>query len=251
MSDDLLGRTRQASSRQLVAIRSTIYMLVLVVSTCVIAGPVMLSVVLPLKYRFAIMRTWPRLNLWALEKICGVRYRVKGRENLPNEAAIVFSKHSSTWETIALQMLIPPAVYVAKKELLYIPFFGWAMAVLNFLTIDRSAGLKAIRYLVDQAVDRLGRGLWIIIFPEGHRMPIDAAPNYKIGGAMMAARTEAPVVPVAHNAGVFWPRHSFLKWPGEITVSFLPPIETKGKKPDAILAEAEAVIEEEFKALLK
>lgn len=251
MSDDLLSRTRNASARPLVALRSALYMVVLVISTCVIAGPVMLSIVLPLRYRFAIMRTWPRLNLWALDKICGLRYRVKGEENLPDQAAIVFAKHSSTWETLALQMLIPPAVYVAKKELLYIPFFGWAMAVLNFLTIDRSAGRKAIRYLVDQAVDRLERNLWIIIFPEGHRMPIDAAPNYKIGGAMMAARTGAPVVPVAHNAGVFWPRHSFMKWPGEITVSFLPPIETQGKKPDVILAEAQEVIEAEFQALLK
>ncbi|MDO6461340.1 lysophospholipid acyltransferase family protein [Granulosicoccaceae sp. 1_MG-2023] len=251
MSEDLLTRTRKASSRRLVALRSAIYMVVMVLSTCIIAWPVMLSIVLPLKYRYAVMRTWPRVNMWALEKICGVRYTVKGRENLPSEPSIVFAKHSSTWETIALQMLIPPAVYVAKKELLYIPLFGWAMAVLNFLTIDRSAGRRAIRYLVDQAVDRLGRGMWIIIFPEGHRMAIDAEPNYKIGGAMMAARTGAPVVPVAHNAGVFWPRHSFLKWPGEITVSFLPPLQTEGKKADVILAEAQQAIETEFQALLK
>lgn len=249
MNSEKLQRARQAN-RPLVAIRSAIFMLIMVVSTMVWWLPVVLSVVLPLRVRFAVMRVWPRFNIWALKVICGVRYRMEGLENLPDQPAIVFSKHSSTWETLILQLVIPPAVYVAKKELLYVPFFGWAMGVLNFLTIDRSAGRRAVLYLVEQAKDRLSRGLWIIIFPEGTRRPIDAPPEYKVGGPVMAQKTGAPVVPVAHDAGIFWPRHSFLKWPGEITVWFGPAIETSGKTSEQIKAEAQEVIENRMKELL-
>lgn len=249
MSQQVVAKARQAN-KALVTIRSLVFFALMVVSTLVWSVPVLTSVIFPLKVRFAIMRVWPRFNLWALEIICGVKYRVEGLENLPDEPSIVFSKHSSTWETLALQLLIPPAVYVAKKELLYIPFFGWAMAVLNFLTIDRSAGRKAILYMVEQARDRFSRGLWIIIFPEGTRKSIGAEPDYKIGGAVMAQKTGAPIVPVAHNAGVYWPRHSFLKWPGEITVWFGPSIETKNKKAEQIRQETETVIETKMKELL-
>jgi 1-acyl-sn-glycerol-3-phosphate acyltransferase len=196
------------------------------------------------------MRVWPRFNLWALKLICGVSYKVEGAENLPTEPAIIFAKHSSTWETIALQLLVPPAVYVAKKELLYIPFFGWAMAVLNFITIDRSAGRKAIVFMVEQAKERLSRGLWIIIFPEGTRKGVADELDYKIGGAVMAAKTGVPVMPVAHNAGIFWPKNSFLKWPGVITVSFEPAIDVTGMGAKEILSSVQEVIEAKMARLM-
>jgi 1-acyl-sn-glycerol-3-phosphate acyltransferase len=244
-----LKRARQ-SNRVLVALRSSVFFVFMVVSTIVWAIPVLLSIVFPLRVRFRIMRVWPRMNLWMLRVICGVRYRIEGLENLPDEPSVVFAKHSSTWETLALMFFFPPAVYVAKKELLYIPFFGWAMAVLNFLTIDRSAGRRAIKYMVDHAKERFSRGLWIIIFPEGTRKPIGAPLDYKIGGAVIAAKTGAPVVPVAHDAGVFWPRKSFLKWPGEITVWIGPPISSKDKSAEAIRNEARDVIEAKMQELL-
>lgn len=250
MSQEWIANYRQANIVS-VFIRSSIYWLFLAVTTILWAWPVLFSVVFPVTTRFKVMRVWPKMNLYALRIICGISYRVEGEENLPDRPAIVFSKHSSTLETLLLQLHIPPAVYVAKKELLYIPFFGWGMAVLNFITIDRSAGHRAMVYMVQQAKDRLTRGLWVIIFPEGTRMAIDAAPDYKIGGAMMAAKTGAPVVPVAHNAGIFWPRKSFLKWPGEATIWFGPAIETDGVKARAILDQAQEVIEGKMKELYR
>ncbi len=242
--------SRRHVNRNLVALRSAIYWCVLLISTLIWAWPVLFSVIFPLRVRHAIMRVWPRFNLWALKLICGIRYKIEGMENLPDKPSIIFAKHSSTWETLALQIAVPNAIYVAKKELLYIPFFGWAMAVLNFLTIDRSAGRKAIAYMVEQAKDRLSKGLWIIIFPEGTRKAVGAEPEYKIGGAVMAEKTRAPVVPVAHNAGIFWPRHSFLKWPGEITIWFGPAIETDHLDAEQIRAKARDVIEAKMQELL-
>lgn len=242
MSDDLYHRSREAN-KTLVWVRSAIYWVVLALTTMIWAWPILLSVVFPLETRFKVMRVWPRFNLWALKVICGVRYRVEGQENLPTEPSIIFAKHSSAWETIALQLLIPPAVYVAKKELLKIPFFGWALSVLNFITIDRAAGRRAIVHMVQQAKDRLSRGLWIIIFPEGTRKGVNDELDYKIGGAVMASKTNAKVVPVAHNAGIFWPRHSFLKWPGEVVVWFGPAIDTTDLNAEQIRNQAEEAIE--------
>ncbi len=241
--------SRQAN-KTWVAIRSAFFWILFASSTVIWAFPILLSVVFPLRVRFKVMRVWPHFNLWALKVICGVNYRIEGKENIPATASIVFSKHSSTWETIALQLMLPPAVYVAKKELLYVPFFGWAMSVLNFVTIDRSAGRRAIKFLVDQAKERFSRGLWIIIFPEGTRKAVGAEPDYRIGGAVIAQKCGVPIVPVAHNAGVYWPRHSFLKWPGEIVIAFLPLISSEGKKPDIIRDEVQHVIENKMNELL-
>jgi len=247
---DLNQHPSRQANKAFVTIRSAIFWVFFALSTIFVAVPVVLSVVFPLRVRFKIMHAWPHFNLWALKWICGVSYRVEGRENLPSGASLVCAKHSSTWETIALQLIVPPAVYVAKKELLYIPFFGWAMSVLNFVTIDRKAGRRAIKYMVDQAIDRFARGIWIIIFPEGTRKAVGDVPDYKIGGAVMAQKTGVLVVPIAHNAGIYWPKHSFLKWPGEIVVCILPPIESKGKKASVIVEEVQNVIEAKMQDLI-
>ncbi len=230
-------------SRPVLLLRSAVYLFVLTLNTVIYCGPMMLSFVTPLMWRYRIVKFYPLVNLWLLKVLCGLSYRIEGIENLPDSPAIIFSKHQSTWETLCFIARFPPAAYVAKRELLWIPFFGWGMAALRYITIDRSSGRKAIEKLVIQAKDRLARGLWIIVFPEGTRRPPGASPQYKIGGAVMAVESGALVVPVALNSGEFWPRHSLIKWPGEITLSIGPAIDTIGKKPEQVRAEARQWIE--------
>ncbi|MEX2577229.1 MAG: lysophospholipid acyltransferase family protein, partial [Halofilum sp. (in: g-proteobacteria)] len=186
----------------------------------------------PPAWRYQMARSWCAVSIWALRLICGVRWRVEGREHLPDEPVIFFSKHQSTWETLALVMLLPPQVHVLKRELLWIPFFGWGLAAIRPIAIDRSGGHAAVEQLVGQGRQRLASGRCVMVFPEGTRVLPGHSVRYRMGGAVLAAETGAKVVPLAHNAGELWPRHSFLKWPGEITVAIGPPIETTGKKAD-------------------
>lgn len=229
--------------RPVLYLRSILFLAGFSVLTVVYAFPMMLSFAIPLLWRYRLLRLYPRITLWLLKVFCGLSHTIEGLENLPDRPSIIFSKHQSTWETLALSLYMPAAVYVAKRELLWIPFFGWGMAALRFITIDRSAGRKAIEQIVSQAKDRLARGLWVIIFPEGTRRAAGAAPQYKMGGAVMAAETGAPVVPVALNAGEFWPRHSLIKWPGKITLLIGPPIDTAGKTAEQIRDQSQTWIE--------
>jgi len=199
--------------------------------------------------RFRFMSQWTRFNIWWLELTCGLKYEVHGREHLSGDAAILLCKHQSTWETLALQRFIPPQVWVLKRELMRIPFFGWGLWVMEPIAIDRGAGRRALEQLVEQGTDRLERGLWVVMFPEGTRVAPGKKGRYKQGGAVLAARTGHPVVPVAHNAGIYWPRHSYVKYPGTIRVEIGPPIQSQGREPEAILKEAEAWIESRQKVL--
>ncbi len=195
------------------------------------------------RYRF--ITIWSRMVVRLARALCGIRYEVRGLDNLPDRPAIVLSKHQSAWETLALQMFLPPQVWVIKRELLRVPFFGWGLAMMSPIAIDRTAGRQALRQMLEQGEERLRQGFWIVIFPEGHRFPPREKGPYHIGGAWLAARAGAPVVPIAHNAGYLWPRHSFLKHPGKITVSIGPAIDPKGMKPDEINSKVEAWIEGE------
>jgi 1-acyl-sn-glycerol-3-phosphate acyltransferase len=199
--------------------------------------------------RYRIITTWTRLVLWALEAICGVRYRVVGASNIPAQACVVLSKHQSAWETLAFQVIFPPQVYVIKRELLWIPFFGWGLAMLSPVAIDRAAGMRALKQMLAQGEDRLARGFWIIVFPEGTRIAPGARGTYQTGGAAIAVHAGAPVVPVAHNAGTCWQRHAFRKFPGTITVSIGKPIDSRGRKAEALTREVEAWIEAEMPRL--
>ncbi|MDQ7074550.1 MAG: lysophospholipid acyltransferase family protein [Gammaproteobacteria bacterium] len=199
--------------------------------------------VLPPKAHYAWATLWNRFNIFWLELICGVTCRVEGLENIPDQPCIAFAKHQSTWETIKLPILLPRQVWVVKKELLKIPFFGWALDSLEPIAIDRSAGRRAIVQMIRQGRERLDSGRWIVVFPEGTRVLPGEKVRYKMGGAVLAEKMGVPVIPVAHNAGEFWPKHSFIKWPGEITVSIGAPISTEGKTANEINAEAEAWIE--------
>ncbi len=198
---------------------------------------------LPRHWRYPIARSWAACNIHALRWICGVRWRVQGRENIPEEPVIVFAKHQSTWETLAFAVLFPPQVWVVKRELLWIPLFGWGFASVRPIAIDRSAGRAAVEQMVEQGQERLAEGRWVIIFPEGTRVRPGQQVRYKMGGAVLAARSGRYVLPIAHNAGELWPRHSFVKWPGTVDVAVGEPIPTRGKSPEQINAEAGAAIE--------
>ena len=222
--------------------RNLIYWLILVIST-----PLMFLLVLPatLFPRGAnrVGRAWTKLLMWSLEHIIGLKYRVIGAENIPSEPSIICSKHQSGWETLALQSIMPLQVFVAKKELFKLPFFGWGLKLAKTIGIDRSAGPKATQMLMEQGLARKSEGFWITIFPEGTRMAPGSKGRYKLGGARMAQLFEMNIVPVALNSGEFWPRNSFMKYPGEITVIIGPPIRHDSGSPDEIMAACESWIE--------
>ena len=199
--------------------------------------------------RYRVITLWNRILIRAVRVICGIRYEINGLENLPDHPVIVMSKHQSAWETLALPILLPPQATVIKKELLSIPFFGWGFRMLSPIAIDRKAGKEALRQIVAQGSDRIKQGFWVLIFPEGTRVKPGEIGRYAIGGAWLATHTNTPVLPVAHNAGEVWPRHSFIKHPGTITVSIGPVISSQGKKADALNEEIKAWIESEMKQL--
>jgi 1-acyl-sn-glycerol-3-phosphate acyltransferase len=199
--------------------------------------------------RYRIISTWTRLVLWAVRVICGVHYRVVGAESIPAGACVVLSKHQSAWETLAFQVIFPPQVYVIKRELLWIPFFGWGLAMMSPVAIDRKAGMRALKQMLAQGKDRLQRGFWIVVFPEGTRIAPGGRGVYQTGGAAIAVHAGFPVLPVAHNAGTCWRRHAFRKYPGIITVSIGKAIDTKGRKADEVTREVESWIENEMNRL--
>jgi 1-acyl-sn-glycerol-3-phosphate acyltransferase len=199
--------------------------------------------------RYRIISIWARSMLWWLRVTCGVRYRIVGRENIPQTPSIILSKHQSAWETLAFQQIFPPQVWVLKRELLWVPFFGWGLAMTSPIAINRSAGREALKQMVAQGKDRMKQGFWVVIFPEGTRMAPGTKGKYHIGGAWLATHTGSVVVPVAHNAGEFWPKNSFIKKPGTITVRIGKPIESAGLKPDDLNQQVESWIEQQMPQL--
>lgn len=237
--------------RPVLLLRSLLFWLIFFVSTVVLALPVVLLSFISYPACNGLVRLWVVMNLKTLELVCGLKYRIQGFEALPDEPLIFYAKHQSTWETLFLKLMVPGSVFVAKRELAWIPFFGWALARLNFILIDRSKGRKAIRQMVEQFQDRKSKGHSLVIFPESTRKAVGAEPDYKIGGSVVAAETGTPLAPVAHNAGEFWPRHSFIKWPGVIDVRFGPVIPAEGKSPETLRTEAQTWIESEMDKLIE
>ncbi|MEJ0099963.1 MAG: lysophospholipid acyltransferase family protein [Pseudomonadota bacterium] len=205
---------------------------------------VVTSLLLPWRRRFALATLWADMLLGALRGICGLGYEVQGRENLPKDrACIALVKHSSSWETVAQATLLPPQVWVLKRELTWIPVVGWGIRLLQAIAINRGAGGSAVKQMIEQGRQHLASGKWIVVFPEGTRMPQGQTRRYGVGGAAIAAETGAPVIPVAHNAGYYWPRRGLLKKAGTIRVVIGPPIETRGRDPREINEEAQRFIE--------
>src|SRR5690349_11567266 len=208
------------------ALRSLAFSLFQAIVTAIYAILVLLMFWLPPVPRFRFITGWCWLNLFAARWICGIRHRVIGVENIPPRASphVVMSKHSSTWETLALNFIFPPLAFVAKKELLSIPFFGWGFSLASPITIDRKAGKDAMAQMAEQGRERLAQGFWIVIYPEGTRIRAGTRAHYKTGGARLAIALDIPVVPVAHNAGYLWPKGVRGKRSGTITVSIGKPI---------------------------
>jgi len=193
------------------------------------------------KARYHFMHFWARFCLVWLRLTCGVRYEIHGQDNIdPEHAGLILSRHESTWETLALQKIFPRQAYVLKRELLKIPFFGWGMALLNPIAIDRGAGRKALNQLVSEGKSRLDAGDWVVVFPEGTRMPPGKLGKINAGGSLLATKAKAPVYLVAHNAGTCWPKNSFIKRPGLIKVYISPALDISEMSASEINQQAEA-----------
>jgi len=193
---------------------------------------------------------WLRVAIWGCKVICGVKKRVHGMENLPDGPVILLSKHQSTWETFAYPTIMPrPLCYVFKRELLYIPFFGWAMGRIDMIHIDRSRVTQAWNRVAEQGRKHMAAGNWVIMFPEGTRAPRGGKGTYKAGGTRLAVDTGVPVVPIAVNAARCWPRKSFMVRPGTVDVSIGKPIASEGRTPDELMRDVEQWVEAEMRRL--
>jgi 1-acyl-sn-glycerol-3-phosphate acyltransferase len=224
-------------------LRSALFALALVLVTPPYAVVAMLSFPLPRMARYRLISAWSRLVVWLAWVICGIRWKLEGRKHLPDEPAVILSQHQSAWETLAYQEIFPPQVLVLKRELLWIPFFGWGLALMSPIAINRARGTAALREMARQGRERLALGFWVVIFPEGTRVPPGGKRPYHQGGAWLAVNCGVPVVPVAHNAGRLWPRNAFLKRAGTVTVRVGPPIGTEGRQPQDVIAEVKSWIE--------
>ena len=222
---------------------STLFILGMVLSTLVAVPITLVLLALPFPRRFRLVANWARFNLWWLGVTCGITAEIQGLENITDCPAIIMCKHQSTWETLMIQLLFPPQVWILKRELLHIPVYGWGLATMKPIAIDRSLGVRALKQLVRQGMERLAAGLWVVVFPEGTRLAPDVRGKYHPGGAMLAEKSGCPVIPIAHNAGYLWPRNGFLKRPGTIRMVIGPPIRSGGRKAAQILRETEDWIE--------
>lgn len=231
------------------AARSFFFALALVFVTPPYAVLALATFPLPRLLRYRIISGWSRLVILLARSILGIRWRIEGSEHLPNRPAVILAKHQSAWETMAFQLIFPPQVHVLKRELLWIPFFGWGLALMSPIAIDRARGFAALRSIARRGRERLEQGFWVVVFPEGTRVAPGERRDYQLGGAWLAAASGAPVVPVAHNAGLLWPRNAFLKRPGTITIRIGPSIEAANRDPKTINKLAETWIEEQQKAL--
>jgi 1-acyl-sn-glycerol-3-phosphate acyltransferase len=196
---------------------------------------------------------WLRVAVRGGEILLGIENRVHGMENLPKgqtDAAILLLKHQSTWETFCMPTLMPhPLAYVFKKELLYVPFFGWSMARMDMIHIDRSKRAEAFNKVVEQGKRLMAQGTWVIMFPEGTRIPRGQKGTYKTGGTRLAVETGAPVIPIAVTSAKCWPRKAFVKKPGVVDFSIGKPIPSQGRTPEDLMQEVETWIESEMRRL--
>ena len=232
-------------------IRSLIYFALFVVNTIIFG--LLLSIlgwVVPHSWSNAIANSWAALNSWLLKVTCALSYRISGSENLPESAAIIMSKHQSTWETIALRHIVGgKQAWILKRELLRVPIFGWALASMSSIAIDRKAGRKAIVQIIKQGTSLLNSGHRVMIFPEGTRTAPGERGRYGIGGAILAEKSGVPVIPIAHNAGYFWRRRDINKYPGIIDVVIGEPISTSGRHAKEIIRDVEEWIENQMDQL--
>lgn len=215
-------------------IRSLLFLAGMAILTFVFGFGCLLTVVLPYKMRYRFITTWSACNLFWLRITCDLKYEISGKDNIPQHACIVMANHQSTWETLAIGPIFPPLTWVVKKELFFIPVFGWGLALTHPIALNRNAGKKAVDQLVEKGIEKIKAGRSILIFPEGTRTPPGTKRNFRIGGALLAEQSGAPIVPVAHNSGSFWARKQLTKKPGTIKMVIGPEITTVGKKAGQI-----------------
>jgi 1-acyl-sn-glycerol-3-phosphate acyltransferase len=231
-------------------LRSLAYFVYLFVTVVPWAFVVLSGWLFPVHTRYWLCARWTAMAIWGARVICGIRYQVEGWDNLPDGPAIVLPKHQSTWETFWLPTAMPrDLTFVYKRELNWVPFFGWGIASAQMISIDRSKGQDAFEQVVEQGKDRLARGWWIVIFPEGTRTQPGTTKRYKTGGARLAVRTGAWAVPIAVNSGELWPKGRFIKTPGTIKVSIGPPIDPNGRSAEEVARLVETWIESEMRRL--
>ena len=218
-------------------LRSLLYFLG---STFVLSFLVALALILfflPVKQRYAILSKWSLFCIWWLKITLNIKLRVIGHENIPNTPSVIVSNHQSTWETIALQTVFPHQTWVLKQELQWIPIFGWGLALLKPIIINRGEKLKAIKKVIKQGSNRIKEGIFVVVFPEGTRQPYHQLGAYQNGGVAIAKKTHCAIVPVYHNAGKLWPKGSFVKQPGIITLVVGKPIQPTGKNATELTKE--------------
>ena len=224
-------------------IRSLLFTAYMMLSACCWGTVMGLCFWLPYHSQFKMGVAWARSVLWMLDKLCGLTYTVEGLERIPPGNHVVMSNHTSSWETIAHFLIFPPQVWVLKRELTWIPFVGWGIKQLRPISINRGAGHRAVTQVVEQGIERLNDGLWVVIFPEGTRVVAGERRKYGVSGALLATEAHKYVVPLAHNAGNFWVRRGIVKKPGVVKVIIGEPIDATGKNPRALNDEVRASID--------
>lgn len=231
------------------ALCSLLYLIGQIISAIVVSIIALCCLPLSSVRRARIVSWWARFNIWTLRYLCGISHEVRGAENIPARPAVLLANHQSAWETLCFQLIFPPQSYLLKWQLLWIPFFGWGLAANRPIAINRARKMRALEHLFVQGAIRLNEGRWLVIFPEGTRMPPGQPGKFQAGGAMLASRCNALVVPVAHNAGKFWRKNGFLKQPGVIQVRIGKTIDSAGKTPREINTQAEAWIKEALREM--
>jgi len=226
-----------------VYLRSAVFLVGQVLATFLISPVVVLMKPFSFETRYAMGGWWVRFNLWLLRVVCGLTYEVHGRENIPAQSGLIFCKHQSAFETIALQAIFPPVVFILKQELLRIPVWGWAMAALEPIAINRQAKSQALKQVLREGVARIAAGRWVVLFPEGTRVAPGQRGHYGSSGGVLARRAACPMVPVAHNAGEYWAKNGFFKFPGVIQMHIGPALDGKLLSADAINRQAQDWIE--------
>jgi 1-acyl-sn-glycerol-3-phosphate acyltransferase len=234
----------------MILLRSLLYQLIMLIVVIPYCMLVFATAPLPRQARWQVIAGWPRIATWVARHVLRIDYEVHGRENIPAEPTVILSKHSSAWETIAYSSIFPPHVYVIKRELQWLPFLGWGLALMSPIAINRSNRKSAMTRMTRVGGERLKQGFSIMIYPEGTRVPVGRRGIYKLGGAVLATANGARVLPVAHDAGLLWPRNSFRKYPGKVTVVIGAPIETQGRTANDVMREVETWIEGEVARLI-
>lgn len=234
----------------MIFLKSLLFLLGQIVSTFLLGPLVLMLWPFPMQSRYRLAVLWTRFNLWMLKVICGLGFEVKGTHHIPkDQAGLIFCKHQSAFETLALLVIFPPSVFILKQELIRIPVWGWALSTLKPIAIDRSAKSQALKQVLREGVARIRSGYWVILFPEGTRVAPGEKGHYGSSGGLLAHSAQCPVVPVAHNAGTYWRKNGFLKYPGTIQVVIGPALDGATLSAAEITREGEAWIEETMASL--